>query len=117
MSVKNESSISANDRTSVNKGTCVLFCIYVCMYACMHAIICVFFLIKLLERNVKVVLSLERQNSLILAVHGGLGRSIQSKAQSSHSGHDKCFSTLQERYSFPMMRDRIQMCIKYCEPC
>ena len=60
---------------------------------------------------------MERQNSLISAVHSGLRRSIQSKAQSSHLGHDKCFSTLQERYSFPMMRERIQMYIKYCEPC
>ena len=65
----------------------------------------------------KVVLSLERQNSLIFVVHSGLGRSIQSKAQSSHLGHEKCFSTLQERHSFAMMRDRIQMHIKYCEPC
>ena len=65
----------------------------------------------------EVVLSLERQNSLICAVHSGIGRSIQLKAQSSHLGHDKCYSILQEKYSFPMMRDRIQMYIKYCEPC
>ena len=75
------------------------------------------FHIYLLERNIKVVLSLERQNSLIFTVHSGLGRSIQSKVQSSHLCHDKCFSTLQERYSFSMMRDRIQMYIEYCEPC
>ena len=62
-------------------------------------------------------MSLERQNSLISAVYSGLERNIHSKAQSSHLGHDKCFSTVQERYSFPMMRDRIQMYIKYCKPC
>ena len=90
---------------------------YVSMYVCMHALIYVCFLIKLLERNIKVVLSLERQNSLISAVYSGLRRSIQSKTQSSHLGHDKCFSILQERYSFLMMRDRIQMYTKYCKPC
>ena len=55
MLVKNESSIGANDRTSVNYGTCVILCMYVCMYvcicmymcmyACMHALIYVCFLI------------------------------------------------------------------------
>ena len=73
--------------------------------------------IFLSERNVEVVLSLERQNSLISAVHGGLTTSLQSKAQASHLGRDKCYSTLQQCYSFPMMRDRIQMYIKYCDPC
>ena len=43
--------------------------------------------------------------------------SLQSKAQASHLGRDKCYSTLQQCYSFPMMRDRIQMYIKYCDPC
>ena len=40
MSVKNKSSISANDRTSVNYGTHVLLCIYVCMHAYIN--LCVF---------------------------------------------------------------------------
>ena len=43
--------------------------------------------------------------------------SLQSKAQASHLGRDKCYSTLQQHYSFPMMRDRIQMYIKYCNLC
>ena len=50
-------------------------------------------------------------------MHGGLTTSLQSKAQASHLGRDKCYSTLQQCYSFPMMRDRIQMYIKYCDPC
>ena len=50
-------------------------------------------------------------------MHGGLTTSLQSKAQASHLGRDKCYSTLQQCYSFPMMRDRIQMYIKYCNPC
>ena len=69
------------------------------------------------ERNVEVVLSLERQNSLTSAIHSGLTKSLQSKTQASHLGRDKCYSTLQQCYSFPMMRDRIQMYIKYCDPC
>ena len=50
-------------------------------------------------------------------MHGGLTTSLQSKAQASHLGRDKCYSTLQQCYSFSMMRDRIQMYIKYCDPC
>ena len=69
------------------------------------------------ERNVEVVLSFKRQNSLISAILSGLTKSLQSKAQASHLGRDKCYSTLQQHYSFPMMRDRIQMYIKYCDPC
>ena len=38
-------------------------------------------------------------------------------AQALHLGRGKCYSTLQQHYSFVMMRDRIQMYIKYCDPC
>ena len=62
-------------------------------------------------------MDLGRQNSLIYTMHCGLSESIQSKAQVGHFGRDKCFATLTQCYNFPMMQDRIQMLIKYCEPC
>ena len=82
----------------------------------MHALIYVFSYL-IIRKKCQSCFEFGEANSLISAVHSGLGRGIQSKAQSSHLGHDKCFSTPQERYSYPMMRDRIQMYIKYCEPC
>ena len=45
------------------------------------------------ERTVEVVMSLERQNSLISAVHDGLTISLTSKAQSTHFGRDKASYT------------------------
>ena len=62
-------------------------------------------------------MDLERQNSLIYAVHCGLSESIQTKAQAGHFGRDKCFATLTQCYNFPMIQDRIQMLIKYGKPC
>ena len=82
----------------------------ICFYNCIYYI-------SLTERNIQVVLDVERQNSLISAVHSGLGISLTSRVQASHLGRDKCYSTLQECYSFPMMRQLVQMYIKYCEPC
>ena len=70
-----------------------------------------------IERNVEVIMDIERQNSLISAVHSSLGMSLTSRAQAYHLRRDKCYSTLQEHYSFPMMRQHVQMYIKYCEPC
>ena len=58
-------------------------------------------------------MELEKQNSLIYAMHCGLSESIQSKAQAGHFGRDKCFATLTQHDNFPMMQDRIQMLIKY----
>ena len=77
----------------------------------------VIYCISLTERNVEVILDVHRENSLIFAVHSGLGTSLTSRAQASHLGRDKCYSTLQECYSFPMIRQHIHMYIKYCEPC
>ena len=62
-------------------------------------------------------MELERQNSLIYAMHCGLSESIQSKAKAGHFGRDKCFAMLTQHYNFPMMQDRIQMLMKNCEPC
>ena len=77
---------------------------------------CIYY-ISLTEKNVEVILDVERQNSLISAVHSGLGISLTSRAQASNLSRDKCYSTLQEHYSYPVMRQCIQMYIKYCEPC
>ena len=85
----------------------------ICFYNCIYCI-------SLTERNTEVVLDVERQNSLISLisdVHSGLSISLTSRVQASHLSRDKCYSTLQECYSFPMMRQSIQMYIKYCEPC
>ena len=62
-------------------------------------------------------MGIEIPNSLISDVHSGLAMSLTLKAQASHLGRDKCYSMLQECYSFPMMRQCVQMYIKYCEPC
>ena len=75
----------------------------ICLYNCIYCI-------SLTERNLEVIL-------LISAVHSGLGISLTSRAQASHLGRDKCCSTLQECYSFSMMRQQIEMFIKHCEPC
>ena len=64
----------------------------ICFYNCIYCI-------SLTETNIKVVLDVERQNSLISAVHSGLGIIFTSRVQASHLGRDKCYSTLQEHYS------------------
>ena len=93
-----------------------LFPFNVAKIVCIHHVES-YFSYCFLERNVEVVMDIERQNSLISAVHSGLGTSLTSRAHASHLGRDKCYSTLQECYSIPMMWQHVQMYIKYCEPC
>lgn len=65
----------------------------------------------------EVILSMERQNKLIVNCHEGIGDSLEAKGMASHPGRDKMFDLLRTRYSFPMMRDRIMHYIRYCDTC
>ena len=60
---------------------------------------------------------LERQNKLIKEAHSGLEEFGPAAAMSGHFGRDKCFALLSQRYTFPVMRERISMYIKYCHVC
>lgn len=64
-----------------------------------------------------MVLDKDRQDSLIEACHAGLGIEPSMQATSGHPGRDKMFSTLRNRYYMPMLRQRIEMLLKYCERC
>ena len=76
-------------------------------------IYCIF----ILEHHVQVIFSLEWQNELIKSSHYGVVDNLQSKASHGHYGRDKIIALLNHKYYIPLLRERVTMMIKYCEPC
>ena len=69
------------------------------------------------ERKLEVVFSIERQDALISSCHSGTQETLQSRASSGHMGCDKIIAALNQRFLIPLLKQRVQMYIKYCEPC
>lgn len=65
----------------------------------------------------KVILDMMRQDELIKGAHEGGEQNQLSQAKAGHWGRDKMLHMLTERYTFPMMKMRVERFITFCDKC